>query len=181
MYSHLWTCLQLDGNSLLLQVCIVKYSLFRRIAPLSDSDLGNVPRKREEAKNRWEEKSEWWEEDEPTSEDHHVCPPCRLPLHFLVCLSLPVSGFIHISPHLSHVFFFLCCYFSPLPLLLSVCFLLSSVCHTPCLASLFLQLSLCSFARLCWIPLFLSSSLLNFILTNYTVHIHTFVWIKLKS
>lgn len=86
VYSHLWTCLQLD--SLLLQDCIVKYSLFRRIAPLSDSDLGNVLRKREEAKNRWEEKSEWWEEDKPTSEDHRVCPPCRLPLHFLVCLSL---------------------------------------------------------------------------------------------
>lgn len=181
MYSRLWTCLQLDGNSLLLQVRIVKYSLFRRIAPLSDSDLGNILRRREEAKNRWEEKSEWWEEDEPTSEDHHVCPPCRLPLHFLVCLSLSLFlalftfllislVFFSFSVVISHPSLSPSLYVSCSPL--SVTHLFSLLCFYSCLFA-----ALHFFAR----SLFLSSSLLNSILINDTVHIHTFVCIKLKS
>lgn len=174
MYS--WTCLQLDGNSLLLQVCIVKYSLFRRIAPLSDSDLGNVLRGREEAKNRWEEKSEWWEEDEPTSEDHHVCPPCRLPLHFLVCLSLSLFlalftfllislVFFSFSVVISHPSLSPSLYVSCSPL--SVTHLFSLLCFYSCLFAalhffarplfsflhpswiLFLQTTLCIFTPLC--------------------------------
>lgn len=92
------------------------------------------------------QKSEWWEEDEQTSEDHHVCPPCRLPLFFLFCLAL--LRFLLFSLMCFCIFF--CCYFSPLPLFLSVCFFLSPFGHTPFFTSpcffrcLFAALQLCT-------------------------------------
>lgn len=60
------------------------------------------------------------EEDKQTSEDHRVCPPCRLPL-FSPHLSASLPP-VHYDFCYSHVCFSLSAsYFSPLPLLLSVC------------------------------------------------------------
>lgn len=80
-----------------------------------------------------------------------VCPPHPALLQFLL---------------FSLMFFsiFLCCYFSPLPLLLSVCVFLSSLGHTPFFTSLFLQLSLCSFA------LVLSVTLLSFLFLDLSLN-----------
>lgn len=101
-----------------------KYIFFKRKSPLRIDLFLNHTRKQSQRGEKLEgqkfrqrnegEKSEWWQKDKQMSEDHRVCPPCCLHLHFLIRFSVSIQ----ISPRFSSSFFLPCCYFSTVPLFL---------------------------------------------------------------
>lgn len=123
----------------MIKFCIRKSFLFEWNSRLSDGGLGflslpNTLSKTVEARHRWEERDfaggmsgEWMMTGGWVDVWRPPCLPTMSssPLFLHLSPSLPPSGFIQICAPLIF-FFFLFCYFSPLPLFLSVCFSLLS-------------------------------------------------------
>lgn len=131
-----WTCVVLKRGGLegrVRGICLFSFSRWTR--PSSD------PKHTEEARNRWEDrdsdggmrgcgKRDWWEEDMQTSEDHRVCPPCRLP-PASACLT--PSCFIRISATLTCVFLLSSSAVIPLPPPLCMSSVYLHLCFYSCL------------------------------------------------